>query len=336
MPSASCGRSMPGLLAQPRFVCVVRDVVDPHLVADVIEVDVAGMHDAFVQGHRAVAALLPALEVVAVELRAARAVDACIVVDRTALQAGQRHQRLEGRARRELRLDRPVQQRVLSGCRQSRSSRPVLIRAANLFGSKVGRLTMASTSPVRGSSATTAALRPPWQFRHRLQVEVDGQLQVFSGHRLLDTRAPARSRPRLSTTTCRCPSMPISSELYSRSMPNLPITSPGSYCANSARVELSFADLARVADDVRRHAVLRIQPPLRRESPPSPGRNRGANPRRAGPPGSVSSLMTMGSYLGRVAEAVEPLHQIVVVQLQPFGDGLQMFAASGSPAKESG
>ena len=35
-----------------------------------------------------------------------------------------------------------------------------LMRTANLLGSKVGRLTMASTSPVRGSSATTAPFLP--------------------------------------------------------------------------------------------------------------------------------------------------------------------------------
>ena len=46
-------------------------------------------------------------------------------------------------------------------------------------------------------------------------------------------------------------------------MPNLPTTSPGSYLANSGVVQFLFADFAGVADHVRHHAVLRIEPALR-------------------------------------------------------------------------
>ena len=66
MPSSSCGRSMPVFWPKPAMSRVERDLVDAQLVADVVEVDVAGMHDA------AVHATLPCVasssaEIVAVE-----------------------------------------------------------------------------------------------------------------------------------------------------------------------------------------------------------------------------------------------------------------------------
>ena len=50
------GKIDAGLAAQAEFRGVVRDAIDAQPLADVVEVDVAGIHDGFVQIHLAVAA----------------------------------------------------------------------------------------------------------------------------------------------------------------------------------------------------------------------------------------------------------------------------------------
>ena len=108
-----------------------------------------------------------------------------------------------------------------------------LIRTVNLLGSKVGRDTIANTSPVRGSSATTAPFLPSMASsatacRSRSIVSC----RFLPGMASFVPRTLC-SRPRLSTIDWRSPSTPISVSLYWRSMPNLPITSPELYLANS-------------------------------------------------------------------------------------------------------
>src|ERR1035438_6779890 len=108
-----------------------------------------------------------------------------------------------------------------------------LMRTANLLGSKVGRLTMASTSPDRGSSATTEPFLPC----------IASSATVCTSRSMVSCRSlPStaflvasvwRTWPRLSTTTWRWPSTPISESLYCFSMPTLPTTSPWLYLANS-------------------------------------------------------------------------------------------------------
>ena len=89
------------------------------------------------------------------------------------LQRGQRDERLDRRARRVDAAQRAVDTAACRCCPQRAVFRPVRPRAKP-FGSKLGVLTSASTSPLRGSIATTAArcvaerrLRPPAAARGR-------------------------------------------------------------------------------------------------------------------------------------------------------------------------
>ncbi len=92
---------------------VFGDLVDPEPVSHVVEVDVAGLHQPAVEAHGAVAAAQVALEVAAVEGGAARAMHREIRIDGAGFESRQRNDGLERRSRRQLRLDRPVEQRPL-------------------------------------------------------------------------------------------------------------------------------------------------------------------------------------------------------------------------------
>ena len=91
---------------------VFRDAINPQAIPDVIKIDVAGLLDGAMQIDFSVAALQMAGVPVAVETRAAGAADVKIVVNHSGFESGQRHQRLEGRSRRKLRLNCAVQQRL--------------------------------------------------------------------------------------------------------------------------------------------------------------------------------------------------------------------------------
>ena len=69
------------------------------------------------------------------------------------------------------------------------------------------------------------------------------------------------------------------------------------------RIQFLLADLADVADDVRRQSIPRIQPALGAESVPSPGNVAGSRweSTKARSARVSSCLMMTGSYLGRVA-----------------------------------
>ena len=110
VPAASFGRSMPDLCAKARLMRIEGDIVDAGFVADVIEIGVAGLRDAFVQRDRPVHS--PALVIVPEETRAAGALKRRVFVDAAAFESRQRHDRLERRAGRPLRLDRAIQQRI--------------------------------------------------------------------------------------------------------------------------------------------------------------------------------------------------------------------------------
>ena len=112
-PSASCGRSIPVLDPKPRHLGIFRDVVDPHSIAERVEEHVAGLRDRLLQIDRAVAALQVAFEIAAVEARAAGAAAPGSRREDAVLKPGQRHERLERRSRRQLRLNRAVEQRLV-------------------------------------------------------------------------------------------------------------------------------------------------------------------------------------------------------------------------------
>src|SRR5262245_7531949 len=97
-------------MADSHLFGVLGDVVDPGLVADVIEVDVARLRDAFVQRHRSVSTLQVALEVSTIKACSAATMSGELFVDGTAFETSEGDDRLEGRAWRLLRLDGPVDQ----------------------------------------------------------------------------------------------------------------------------------------------------------------------------------------------------------------------------------
>ena len=185
---ASCGRSIPVACPKPASVAIQGDVIDPRLAADGVEVRrrrnarcrcaaPAVPWPPFVD---------PAMVVMPVERDAAGAMDGELVVDGSAFPDA-------ARAMMGLNVEPGACcawmarfSMGLSGLSAISFQSLDLMRTANLLGSKVGRLTMASTSPVRGSSATTAPfLAVHGQFGHRLQVQVDGELQILAGNRRL-------------------------------------------------------------------------------------------------------------------------------------------------------
>ena len=105
----------PALLSEAERVGPARDALDPHVVPQVVEVDVARLDDGLAHGERAVPSLAdrPAL----VDL-VAEAPRACAMVDPprpgdAILERGDRHDDLEDRPRRELREGGAVLERMV-------------------------------------------------------------------------------------------------------------------------------------------------------------------------------------------------------------------------------
>ena len=80
--------------------------------------------------------------------------------DHAVLQRRERHQRLDRRAGRVHAAQRAIVERHVDVGRAAPRTRRSVRPRAKPFGSKVGVLTKASTSPLRGSMATTAARWP--------------------------------------------------------------------------------------------------------------------------------------------------------------------------------
>ncbi len=111
-PLASSGKINAGLLAQPQRGRVLRNAVDPQLFRQGVEENVAGLVNRLGQIDRAVAALHPASEPPAIKRRAAIAVHVQSLRD-AFLPTRHRHEDLEGRAGRQLRLNGLIQQRFV-------------------------------------------------------------------------------------------------------------------------------------------------------------------------------------------------------------------------------
>src|ERR1700733_6752344 len=100
-----------GLVAVSNHLGVLRNAIDTQTIADVVEKCVAGMHQTFVQSDGPM--LAPAFEEAAIKSTAAGATNVEIVVNNAALQARQGHDGLERGSRRLLRLNGPVQKRMI-------------------------------------------------------------------------------------------------------------------------------------------------------------------------------------------------------------------------------
>ena len=111
---------------------------------------------------------------------------------------------------------------------------------------------MARISPVRGSSATAAPARPSKAFSIAACSDgVDREGEARARPPAPGAPPPATSRPRLLTMTRRKPSLPISSRLYSDSMPAWPTSEPGARPLYSGELQLALRDLAHPAERVR-------------------------------------------------------------------------------------
>ena len=115
----------------------------------------------------------------------------------------------------------------LSGSVTSLFHSPREIRTAKLLGSKVGRLTIARISPVRGSIAIMAPFLPSIASSAAICRSISTvNLSWVPGTAGVSLRL-CTSLPRLLTIVRRAPFLPINIWLYWSSMPDLPTTSPG-------------------------------------------------------------------------------------------------------------
>ena len=219
--------------------------------------------------------LHPAVLVVAVERHAAGAMHRGIFVDGAGLQARQRHNGLERGARRLLRLNGAVQQRMIGIVGDLA---PVLGLDAprELVRIEGGAADHGQHFPVRGSSATTAPFLPSMAS----SATACRSRSMVSCRSLPCTAflvaSACRTCPRLSTTTAlpvhahqRVVVLPLDAELAH----HVALVVFGEL----RRIQFLLADFAGVPDDVRHHAVLRIEAAAATESAPFPGRSRGAN-----------------------------------------------------------
>ena len=137
------------------------------------------------------------------------------------------------------------------------------MRTENLLGSKVGRLTMASTSPLRGSSATMAPLRPSstssaTACRSRSMVSC----RFLPGDGFLDAQylalPPAVIHHHLALAVDARKNVVV---LFLDA--ELPDDGAGLVLRELWRIQLALADFTGIADDMRAESVLRIEAPLR-------------------------------------------------------------------------
>ena len=142
------------------------------------------------------------------------------------LQARRRHDDLEGRTGRELRLNGFVQQRVIVIVDQLA---PLIARDAHRKIVGIESRTAhhrqdLAVARIHGDDG--AVLVPHGLFGGNLQIEVDGQLELLAGLGRRLIQRPT-SLPRLFTSARREPFLPIRIWLYCSSTPDFPTTSPG-------------------------------------------------------------------------------------------------------------
>ncbi len=103
----------PGRLAKAEFAHELRDVIDAHLVGQLVVIGIARVGDRMVHIDDAVAARLVIVEAVPAQHEEAGIADRILRAAEPHLERCQRHERLEGRARRIGARQRPVHQRLV-------------------------------------------------------------------------------------------------------------------------------------------------------------------------------------------------------------------------------
>src|SRR6266853_562040 len=114
-PGQFFGEIDPGLAAQAQFTTVVRKAINAQAHPDVVEKDIAGLQDCFMQAHHTVRTfpIDPTLELPAIKSGVARAKRRERFGRILVLQHGGGGYDFENRARRKLRLNGSIQQRML-------------------------------------------------------------------------------------------------------------------------------------------------------------------------------------------------------------------------------
>ncbi len=247
-----------GGLSEAHQIPVKRQVVDPYLAAERVKEDVAGMHDAAVHGKRAMPRFPPAVLVAAIQRHAAGTVHAPLLIHGPSLQTHQRDDGLERGSRRLLGLNRPVQHGMF---RIIGDLAPVLGLDAHrkLVGIEGGAGDHGEhlTRP-RIERHHRAILALHGQFRHGLQIQIDGRLQVFTFHRLLRGKGLAY----LPAIVHHHLALPV--HAHQRVVVLLLDAELAHHVAlvvfgKLRRVQFLLADFAGVPDDVRQRTVLRIE-----------------------------------------------------------------------------
>ena len=170
----------PGLLPQPERSRVLGDAVNAQLLGQGVKKDIARLEDRPRQIDFTVAGFHPASEPPAIERRTPIAVHIEGLRD-PFLPARDRHNDLEGRAGRELRLDGPVEQRFL---RIGHQLAPVVARDAHreLVGIEGGPAHHGQNlAGVRIHGDDGAVFARDGLLGGNLQIDIDGQLQRLAG-----------------------------------------------------------------------------------------------------------------------------------------------------------
>ena len=248
--------------------------------------------------------------------------------------AGQRHKRLESRTRRLLRLNGAVQQRMVGIIGDLF---PILRLDAHrkLIGIEGGPADHGqhlAGARIERHHGPVAAIHG--QLGHGLQIQVDRELNVFAGN----GRLVADNLPYLAAIVHH--HLPLAVHAHERIVvlaldaefaDHIALTVFGEL----GRVQFLFADFAGVPDHVRRHAVLRIQAPLRR------------NEHQLGKEivvrideSQIGGRQFLFDYdrhiLGLRFEPPDARRQVVVIQVEALGDGLQVFFLDGFAGQNQG
>ena len=244
------------------------------------------------------------------------------VVDGAGFQAGQRHDRLERRARRLLRLNGAVQQRVV---RVVGDFLPVLgLDADGEFVGIEGRPADHGQhlAGARIERHHRAVLAVHGQLGHGLQIQIDGELQILAGHgrlvlqHLAHLAAIVHHHLALAVHAHqRVVVLALDAELADHG--------PGIVLGELRIVQFLLADFTGVADDVRHHAVLRIEPSLRLNHDQL-GKEIAVRIDECQVGGRELFLEHDGLVLGPGAEAADLGPEVVVIQVEPLGDGLEV------------
>ncbi len=307
------------------------DVVDAGFVANAIEIGIAGLLNAAMQ-RDTLRALPETLVKMSEEARPAAAVEHGVFVDAAALEARQRDDRFERGAGRPLGLNGTIEQRI---ARIAGYLLPVLRfdPDGELVRIEVGARRHGQNLSVLRIERDNGAARMRElgkafvhrQFRHHLKIEVNRELQVLARLRFFDaedlTLFAAVIDDRLALAVDAHQDVVVL--LFDAGFTDDLALVVFRVFRN---IEFGFADFSGVTDDVRKNAVVRIEPPLGLDQFHL-GKRFGIamrlDERHVG--GRQFVLDRDGLVLRAAAVPLYFAEEVVVIEVQPVGDFVQMF-----------